>query len=459
MADGGGFMAEERITDMTVGSTTRHIIKFALPLLMGNLFQQFYNLVDSIVVGNYVGANALAAVGACGSLNFLFFSLSSGLSVGIGIIVAQYFGAGDTSRVKDTIANSVYVLGAASLVVSMIGIIFAPQILEFLSTPQEIINDSALYLRTTCAGMIAIAAYNGVSSILRALGDSKTPLIFLIIASIINIVLDLVFVLYFHAGVLGVAVATIISQAVSAVACVIYAYKNVSYFKISKEERKLDKEIIKNSLRIGTPVALQSSLIAISCIVLQSVVNSFGATVVAAFTVTSRIEQVVQQPYGSLSMSVTTFTGQNIGAGKIERVKKGLYSSSIMVFAFSLLMLPIAYIFGESIVRIFVDDADVITMGAKALRITSICYFPLGMIYIPRALLNGAGDAKFAMINGITEVICRIIFSNIFTRIAAIGLWGVWITSGATWTVTAVVCVLRYASGVWKTKGIVSAAN
>ncbi|MBE6063583.1 MAG: MATE family efflux transporter [Clostridium butyricum] len=452
-------MAEKRITDMTVGSSTKHIIKFALPLLFGNLFQQFYNLVDSIVVGNYVGANALAAVGACGSLNFLFFSLSGGISGGIGIIVAQYFGAGDTSKVKDTIANSIYVLGTVCVVVSIIGIVFAPQILEFLSTPQEIIQDSILYLRTTCAGMIAITAYNGVSSILRALGDSKTPLIFLIISCILNIGLDLILVLYFNAGVFGVALATIISQAISAVTSTVYACRNVSYFKITKEERKPDKDIIINSLKIGTPMAFQNSLIAISCIVLQSIVNSFGATVVAAFTVTSRVEQVVMQPYGSLSMAVTTFTGQNMGAGKIERVKKGLYSSTLMILLFSLLMLPVAYIFGESVIGIFVNEADVIEMGAKALRITSICYFPLGMIFIPRALLNGAGDAKFAMINGITEVLCRIVFSNLFTKIAFIGLWGIWITSGATWTVTAVVCILRYASGVWKTKAIVLTAH
>lgn len=452
-------MGESRITDMTVGSSTKHIIKFALPLLFGNLFQQFYNLVDSIVVGNYVGANALAAVGACGSLNFLFFSLSGGISGGIGIIVAQYFGSGNSSKVKDTIVNSIYVLGAVCIVVSVIGIIFAPEILELLSTPEEIIYDSTLYLRTTCAGIIVIAAYNGVSSILRSLGDSKTPLIFLIISCILNIVLDLIFVIYLDAGVLGVAFATIIAQTISAVTSTIYAVRNISYFKISREEMKPDREIIMNSLKIGTPIAFQSSLIAISCLVLQSVVNSFGATVVAAFTVTSRIEQIVMQPYGSLSMAVTTFTGQNMGAGKIERVKKGLYSSTIMILSFSLLMLPIAYIFGESIIRIFVNEANVIEMGAKALRITSICYFPLGMIFIPRALLNGAGDAKFSMINGITEVLCRIIFSNIFTKIAFIGLWGIWITSGATWTVTAIVCILRYASGVWKTKAIVSTAN
>ena len=455
MTDGGNFMSEKRITDMTVGSSTKHIIKFALPLLFGNLFQQFYNLVDSIVVGNYIGANALGAVGACSSLNFLFFSLSGGISGGIGIIVAQYFGSGKTEKVKDTIANAIYVLGAVCVLVSMIGIIFAPNILEFLSTPKEIIQDSILYLRTTCAGMIAIAAYNGVSSILRALGDSKTPLIFLIISCILNIILDLIFVLYLNTGVFGVALATIISQTISAVTSSIYAIKCVAYFKISKEEMKPNREIILNSLKIGTPIAFQSSLIAISMIVLQSVVNGFGATVVAAYTVTARVEQVVMQPYSSLSMAMTTFTGQNIGAGKIKRVKKGLYSSIIMILIFSLMMLPIAYIFGSSIIRIFVDDSEVIKMGAKALRITSICYFPLGMIFIPRALLNGAGDAKFSMMNGITEVLCRIVFSNIFTKISFIGLWGIWITSGATWTVTAAVCVLRYASGAWKTKAIV----
>lgn len=448
-------MKGKNITDMTVGNPTGHILRFALPLLIGNLFQQLYNMVDSLIVGNFVGSNALAAVGACGSINFLFFSLSSGLAIGIGIIVAQYFGAGDDEKVRMTIANSIYVLGMAAMIVSLIGIIFCPQILRLLATPESIIQHSITYMRTTCAGIICIAFYNGVATILRALGDSKTPLYFLILSSLVNVALDLTFVLNFGWGVFGVAFATIISQAVSATTCMVYAYKKVSYFHLNKKQLIPDKAIILNSYRLGLPVALQHSMIAISCMVLQGVVNSFGETVMAANTIISRIEQIVQQPYGSLSMALTTYAGQNIGAKKIERVKKGFKRATLMALIFSLVMLPIAYVFGREIVGAFVkDNLEVVNMGAKALRITSLCYFGLGMIYVPRAILNGSGDTAFSMINGVTEVVCRITYSQIFTRIPALGFWGIWVTTGATWITTSIVCIIRYFSGKWKAKGI-----
>ena len=212
---------------MTVGNPTRHILKFTLPLLIGNLFQQLYNMVDSIVVGRYVSAHALAAVGACGSLNFLFFSLSSGLSVGIGIIAAQYFGANDEKQLRKTIANSIYVLSSAAIVVTLIGVLFARPILQLLQTPDVYISDSIDYFRVTCIGIIGVAFYNGVAALLRAVGDSKTPLYFLILSSIINVVLDLLFVICFGMGVVGVGLATIIAQAVSAVVSMIYAYHKI----------------------------------------------------------------------------------------------------------------------------------------------------------------------------------------------------------------------------------------
>lgn len=443
-------MNTKKMTDMTTGSPVRHILKFALPLLIGNLFQQLYNMVDSIVVGNFVGKNALAAVGACGSMNFLFFSLSSGLAIGIGIIVSQHFGAKDEKNVRSTIANSIYVLLMAALSVSVIGIIFAPQLLKLLVTPDNIIGDSTIYMRTTCAGIIAIAFYNGVAAILRALGDSRTPLYFLILSSIVNVILDLTFVRALEMGVFGVALATIISQAVSAVTCLIYAYHKVPYFRLTKEELKPHKEIILKSFRLGMPVALQNSMIAISCMVLQGVVNSFGDTVMAAYTITNRIEQIVQQPYGSLGAALTTYSGQNIGAGKIDRVKKGFRQAILMALIFSILLIPVAYLFGPRIVGIFVKEQEVVDIGYRALRITSLCYFGLGMIYVPRALLNGCGDTGFAMINGISEVVCRILYAPIFTRISFLGYWGIWCTTAATWITTAIVCVVRYFQGKWK---------
>lgn len=448
-------MNTRNVTDMTTGSPVKHILRFALPLLIGNLFQQLYNMVDSIVVGNFVGKNALAAVGTCGSMNFLFFSLSSGLAIGIGIIVSQYFGAKDEKNVRSTIANSFYVLVTAALTVSIIGMLFAPQLLRLLATPDNIIGDSIIYMRTTCAGIIAIALYNGVAAILRALGDSRTPLYFLILSSIVNVALDLTFVLALELSVFGVALATIISQAISAVTCLIYAYHRVPYFRLSREELKPHREIIVKSFRLGVPVALQNSMIAISCMVLQGVVNSFGDTVMAAYTITNRIEQIVQQPYGSLGAALTTYSGQNIGAGKTERVKKGFCQATLMALIFSVALLPVVYLFGHQIVGIFVKEQEVIDIGYRALRITSLCYFGLGMIYVPRALLNGCGDTGFAMINGITEVACRILYSQIFTRIPLLGYWGIWVTTGATWVTTAVVCVIRYACGKWRGKSIV----
>lgn len=448
-------MDSRNMTNMTSGSPAKHIIRFALPLLVGNLFQQLYNMVDSLIVGNYVGADALAAVGACGSMNFLFFSLSSGLAIGIGIIVAQFYGAGDEGNIRSTIANSAYVLIGAAVLVSVLGILLSPVLLRLLQTPESIIGDSVIYMKTTCAGIIAIALYNGVASILRALGDSKTPLYFLILASIINVVLDLLFVLQLEWSVFGVALATIIAQAVSAITCIIYAYIKVSYFRLTGEQLRPQRDIICRSFILGIPLALQNSMIAVSCMVLQGVVNTFGETVMAAYTIIGRIEQVVQQPYSSLGTAITTYTGQNVGAGKTERVRQGYRQAIVMVLLFSLLLLPIAYIFGEQIIGAFVKEPEVIAIGAKALRINSLFYFGLGMIYVPRALLNGAGDTGFAMLNGATEVACRILYSQILTRIPMLGYWGIWLTTGATWATTAIVCVIRYRKGKWKQKALV----
>lgn len=443
-------MSTSNVMNMTTGSPIKHILRFTGPLLIGNLFQQLYNMVDSIVVGNFVGANALAAVGACGSVNYLFFSLSAGLAAGIGVIVSHYFGAEKEEYVKSTIANSIYVLSVTAILLSILAWIISPAFLRFLNTPESILADAVIYMRTTCAGLIVIAAYNGISAILRALGDSKTPLYFLIVACLINIVLDLLFVLCFHMGVLGVALATVIAQAVAAIGSIVYAVFKNPYFKLNRQELEINMPIISQTFRLGLPLAFQTSLISISCVALQGIVNGFGETVVATYTIVNRIEQIVQQPYTSLGTAMTTFTGQNIGAGKIDRVKKGYRKTIVIVLAFSLCLLPITYLFGDQIIGIFVKEPDVIQMGKTALRITSLCYFPLGMIYIPRSVINGAGDAKFAMINGMSEVICRIVFSQILTKIPFFGYWGIWITTGATWTVTALVCIWRYIQGKWK---------
>lgn len=440
-----------KMTDMTVGNPTKHILLFAIPLLIGNMFQQLYNTIDSLIVGKYVSADALAATGTCGSLTFLFFSLSSGLAIGIGIIISQYFGAKDDAGVRNTIANSVYILIVASFAVMILGFLLARPLLEMMSTPEEIIDDAVTYLRTTCCGIIFIALYNGVASALRALGDSRTPLYFLIISSFLNIGFDLLFVIAFDMGVFGVAFATVIAQAVSAALSLIYAVLKVPYFKLSKEEMKPSKHIIARSFRLGVPMALQSSMIAVSMIVIQGVVNSFGTTVMAAYTITCKVDLIASQMYNAISASLTTYSGQNLGARHLDRVSAGYKRGVIILTIYNLIIIPIIYFFSQPITAFFVNELDVISFGADALKITTLFYIPLGLIYVPRGVLNGCGDAKFSLINGISEVICRIVFANLLTQIASIGMWGVWWATALTWTTVAIICNGRYLRGRWKT--------
>ncbi|EHI98646.1 MATE efflux family protein [Clostridium sp. DL-VIII] len=451
-------MSVKYVDDMTEGNEVSHIIKFTLPMLAGNVFQQFYNLIDSIVVGKYVGANALAAVGACGSLCFLFFSVCLGLSVGIGILISQYFGAKEEEQVKRAIANSTYVIGISGVIMSILGVVLARQVLQLLNTPPEILNDSVAFLRIASGGMIAVAAYNAIAAMLRALGDSRTPLIFLIVSCAINVVLDLILVLKFGFGVPGTAFATVISQACAAVGCIVFAVLKNPYFKLKREHWKVNKSMITKCIKIGVPVAIQNSAIAVSLVALQSVVNGFGETAVAAFTATSRVEQLIQQPFNSLGAAMSTFSGQNMGADKLDRVKKGYHKSILIVAGFSILALLAAQLGGRAIMEVFVNDEAVITLGASAIKITSCAYFPLGMIYITRGLLNGTGDAFYAMINGFVEVAGRVGFSGALSIIPFLGVWSVWTTSGLTWTITAIASVIRYKQGKWKKKSLVKVA-
>jgi len=448
-------MSASYIHDMTEGNEVSLLIKFSLPMLIGNVFQQFYNMVDSIVVGKYVGANALAAVGATASLSFLFFSVCLGLSVGVGIIISQYFGAKKEEDVKTAIANAIYVIAVVGIIMSILACVFARSILQVMQTPPEILDDAASFLRIVSGGMIAVAAYNAIASILRALGDSKTPLIFLVVACAINVVLDLIFVVKFGFGVAGAAYATVISQGIGALGCVGFAFLKNPYFKLKAEHWKVSWPIITKCIRIGIPVAAQNAMIAVSLVALQSVVNGFGEVAVAAFTATSRVEQLIQQPFNSLGAAMSTFAGQNMGANKLERVERGYRKSILIVAIFSLIALLAAQFGGRAIMEVFVKDEAVIILGAKAIKITSCMYFFLGMIYITRGLLNGTGDAFYAMINGAVEVVGRIGFSSVLAMIPLFGIWSVWITTGLTWFITAVASVIRYKQGKWKNKSLI----
>lgn len=442
--------------DMTVGNPTKLILTFMLPMLLGNVFNQFYSMVDSIIVGQIIGADALAAVGASGAINFLFFSLTLGMGNGAGVIISHYFGAGKEEEVKQTICNAAYLMLCTGALTALISFAVARPILLLLKTPMDIIDESVIYMRIICGGVIATAIYNGISSMLRAVGDSKTPLYFLIFSSFLNIGLDLLFVKTFGMGVAGAAFATILSQFIAGGGAAIFAFSKNPYFFMKREHARINHGKIKQICRIGIPLAFQSSLIAISCILLQRVVNGFGSAVVAAFTATSRIEQLIQQPFNSLGMSVSTFTGQNLGAGLQDRVKKGFLRGELIVLAFAGLMIPVMFAFGGNIVALFVSDAEVIALGDVGVKISSVFFPALGTIHICRGVLNGAGDSTYSFLNGLYEIIGRVAFPIPLTVIPAIGVWGVWLATGLTWALVGGLSLVRYAGGKWKMKSTIS---
>ncbi len=442
---------------MTEGSELGHIIRFSLPLLLGNLFQQLYNVVDSAIVGKYLGSDKLAAVGSTGSLTFLFYTLCIGLATGAGILIAQRFGADDLLSVRRLIANSAYALLALGVIISVVSTCCAEPLLRLLDTPESVLPDAVGYMRISCMGTIAVAAYNWINSVMRSLGDSKTPLVFLIIASLINVVLDLLFVVVFGMDVEGAALATVIAQGVSAVGSIIFAFVKNPCFRFARGEAGLVPHIFGKCLVTGVPIALQNALVSISMISLQRTANGFGEDVMAAYTASMRVEQLVQQPFASLNVAISTFAGQNIGAGKRERAVKGYHRCVAVGGCFAVLMLVLFMLLSRGIVGIFVDEPAVLDIGEMALKLSCLFYFPLGLIHITRGMLNGAGDVGFALLNGIAEVVGRIGFAAILVNIPAVGHWAVWGTTCLTWVLTAVMSLIRYKSGVWKKKAVVHA--
>jgi len=438
------------VKSMTDGSELGHILRFSLPLLVGNIFQQLYNVVDSAIVGRYLGSDKLAAVGTTGSITYLFYTLCIGLATGAGILIAQRFGAKDMNSVRKLIINSAYALGALGAVITVVSVICAEPLLRFLDTPETLLPDAVSYMTISCAGTIAVAAYNWINSVMRSLGDSKTPLYFLIVASLLNAGLDVLFVVVFQWDVQGAALATIIAQGVSALGSIVFAFIKNPCFRFKKSQLVLRPYMFLKCLVTGIPIALQNAFVSVSMISLQRTANSFGEDVMASYTASMRVEQLVQQPFASLNVAISTFAGQNIGAGKTDRAVKGYKKTVLVGMAFAAVMLVLFMLVSRNIVGIFVQEDAVLDIGSKALKLTAMFYFPLGLIHITRGMLNGAGDVGFALLNGIAEVVGRIGFAMILVNIPGVGHWAVWGTTCLTWVLTAVMSLLRYRFGNWR---------
>ena len=384
-------------TDLINGKIWKAILWFSIPMLVGNLFQQLYNTVDSYVVGNFVSSGALAAVGQSTPIINTLVGFFTGLATGAGVVIAQYFGGNRLNKMKKAIHTSIALTLILCVLFTILGIGLSKQILILIGSPDSVMAPASLYLRIYFGGISFVCIYNMGSGILRAVGDSKTPLYYLIVASIINIILDFVFVLYFHMGVAGAGWATFIAQGISALLVMIKLVFSKEIYKVEFKDISIDMPILKKIIEIGIPTALQQSIVSFSNVIVQSYINSFGANAVAGYTSYVKIDGFLQLPIQSFAMAITTFTGQNIGAHAIDRVKKGLRTTMAMTFGVTTIGVLIIYIFGEQLVGIFSSDPEVIKYGYLMARIFAAGYLTLPVIQIISGALRGVGLSNIPM--------------------------------------------------------------
>lgn len=421
------------VKDLTNGSPLKLILMFSLPLVLGNLFQQFYNMADTIIVGKCLGVNALAAVGATGSLNFLIMGFATGTCSGLTIPVAQFFGAKDEHNVRRCVANSLYVVLAVTVVLTTVTMLSTRQILELMQTPSDIIDGAYDYLIVIFAGMGVTLLYNLLSGILRALGDSKTPLYFLIIASLLNVVLDLVFIQVFHSGVAGAAYATVISQGVAALLCLVYMIWKFPLLRITGADWQYSWSHIRRMLGIGIPMGLQFSITAVGSIILQSAVNSLGSGVVAAISAGSRVQMLLTQPLDTMGITMATYCGQNLGAMRPDRIRTGVRQATWVSLGYSVAAFLISVVAGKQISLLFLDAGEVQIIGEvyRFLMINGVFYPLLALIFIYRNSLQGLGYAVPAMAAGMFELVGRAAVS--FCLVGTLGYTAVCLANPAAW--------------------------
>lgn len=409
--------------EMTSGPCLPLIFNFTLPLLLGNMLQQTYSLIDAAIVGKFLGINALASVGASTSVVFLILGFCNGCCGGFGIPVAQKFGARDYVSMRRLVSVSLKLAGMMSVGIALITCLLCAFILRTMQTPENIFQDAYWYLLITFIGVPCTFFYNLLSSIIRALGDSKTPFWFLLFSTVLNVLLDLLCILVFHWGVAGAAIATVFSQGVSAVLCYFYMYRKFEILRMQPADKRFRPELARQLIFVGVPMGLQFSITAIGSIMLQSANNALGTACVAAFTAAMRIKMFFLCMLESLGIAMATFCGQNYGAGKPERIWTGVKAASLMMIVYVAAVAIILWGFSEKFVLLFVDpsETEIIADAALFLHI-SVSFFPvLGLLCILRYSIQGAGYTKLAMFSGVSEMIARILVS-----VVAVPLWGFW---------------------------------
>ena len=429
---------------MTTGSPMKIIFNFTLPIFIGNVFQQFYNMADAVIVGKFVGNKALAAVGSTGTIMFLIYGFVVGMTAGFTVLTAQKFGAGDMPAMRRTVVGASFLSLVVGLVLTAAFMVFMKPWLVLMHTPEDIFADAYAYIMIISAGILAQMLYNLLASILRALGNSKVPLYFLILAALLNIVLDLVLIIVFHMGAAGAAVATVISQGISGVLCLFYIIRKVPLLRLTRDDRHLSGDLLRTQIRIGIPMALQYSITAVGTMMVQSALNILGSTLVAAYTAAGKIEQIVTQAYVAMGTTMATYGAQNMGAGDVSRIRQGFKASTIIGVIYAIVSAALVMTVGKYMTYLFVSEDVALIMDSvnTYLICVGIFFIPLAIVNIYRNGIQGLGYGLLPMMAGVAELVGR----GVVAVIAADqkSYLGVCLASPAAWVLASLLLIGMY---------------
>ena len=434
--------------DMTKGSPIKLIIQFMIPMCLGTFFSS-YNIADSIIAGQFLGVDALAAIGSTGSLIFLVTGWLNGLTSGFSVWVAQWFGARKTDRMRHFIAMSIYIC-VAFVVVMTVGLLAANEpILRLMNAPENLLDDISSYMAIIYAGLVVTCAYNALAAVLRALGDSKSPLYFLIVSAVINVVLDIAFIVIFHMGVEGCAYATVIAQGISALLCLVYIIKKFPVLRLKKEDFRFSVNTVKKLLGLGIPMGLQFSITAIGTIIVQGAINVYGAVYMAGFSAAGKIQNIICTVFVAFGATIATYVGQNRGAGKMDRVKQGVRLTQMMILVCSVVLMAVIHFFGKYMIFLFIDPAETEVLHAAEIyfNIVSWAYPFLGSIFLYRNALQGMGYGFVPMMGGVFELVARA--AIVFVAAANAGFAQVCMSDPAAW-IAALIPLIPYYIWVMK---------
>ena len=440
--------------DFTTGNEAKLILNFAIPMILGNIFMQLYQFVDSVIVGQFLGKEALAAVGASTPIIFMIIALIVGIGIGASVVVSQYFGAREYDKVRSTCDTIFVFLLVAGIAVTGLGFFFSGLILRLMGLPEDVLPHATEYLQIYFLGSVLLFGYNAVSAMLRGVGDSKTPLYFLIISSVLNVGLDLLFILVFGWGIAGAAWATIISQGVSFLLCVIYVNWKDEVIRVRISHNRFDKTIFRQCVRLGLPTGLQQMFVGAGNTAMMTIVSGFGTDVIAAYSAATRIDMFASLPIMNFSGALTSFVGQNISVGKFKRIHNGLRSTLLMSVLSCVLINVSIIFFAEPLISIFTSDPAVIGYGKECLVIMNSFYFIFAIMFTFNGLLRGAGAAVVPMLTTLLSLwVIRVPAAALFSR--WFGEVGIWWAVPIGWALGALASIAYYISGRWKTKAVV----